>query len=155
MSFTVEWVPLSHWSCPELTIKYELQKGANNAHSNDVLSVREAVTNWLNKAHPTHSLLDISSQGNHGIKHEMTGQLLCPIEYDWTDERWAIFMSCFESILNHAQSVQAKLHNCNLDEGFDFAKNFFVCCIYVDYEGDQENIEKGFLRSTLLVQVYF
>ena len=61
-------------------------------------------------------------------------------------------MSCFESILNHAQSVRAKLRNCNLDEGFDFAKNFFF---YVDYEGDQENVEKGFLRSTLLVQVYF
>ena len=64
-------------------------------------------------------------------------------------------MSCFKSILNHAQSVQAKLCNCNLDEGFDFAKNFFVCCFYVNYEGDQENVKKGFLRSTLLVQVYF
>ena len=64
-------------------------------------------------------------------------------------------MSCFESILNHAQSVRAKIHDCNLDEGFDFAKNFFVRCFYVDYEGDQENNEKGFLRSTLLVQVYF
>ena len=135
-------------------IDYQIwvQKGANDAHGNDVLSVREAVANWLNKAHPTHSPLDISSRGNHGIKHEMTGQLLCPIEYDWTDERWAIFVSCFKSILNHAQSVRAKLRNCNLDKGFDFAMNFFF---YVDYEGDQENIEKGFLRSTLLVQVYF
>ena len=155
MSFTVEWVPLSSWSYPELTIKYELQKGANDACSNDVLSVREAVTNWLNKIYPTHSLLDISSWGNHGIKHEMTGRLLCPIEYDWTDERWAIFMPCFKSILNHAQSVQAKLCECNLDEGFDFAKNFFVCCFYVNYKGNQENVKKGFLRSTLLVQVYF
>ena len=154
MSFTVEWVPLSRWSYPELTIKYELQKGANDAHGDDVLSVREAVANWLNKAYPTHSLLDISSRGNRGIKHKTTGQLLCPIEYDWTDERWAIFVSCFKSILNHAQSVQAKLRDCNLDEGFDFAKNFFVHCFYVNYEGDQENVEKGFLRSTLLVQVY-
>ena len=155
MSFTVEWVPLSHWSYPVLTIKYELQKGAKNVLGNDVLSVREAVTNWLNKAYPTHSPLDISSWGNCGIKHETTGWLLCPIEYDWTDERWAIFMSCFESILNHAQSVRAKLHDCSLDEGFDFAKNFFVCCFYVDYKGNPENVKKGFLRSTLFVQVYF
>ena len=151
----MEWVPLSRWSYPELTIKYELQKGANDARGDDVLSVREAVANWLNKAYPTHSLLVISSWGNHGIKHKMTSQILCPIEYDWTDERWAIFMLCFKSILNHAQSVWAKPCDCNLDEGFDFVKNFFVCCFYVNYEGDQENIEKGFLRSTLLVQVYF
>ena len=144
MSFTVEWVHLSSWSYPELTIKYELQKGANDARGDDVLLVREAVANWLNKAYPTHSPLDISSQGNRGIKHEMTSWLLCPIEYDWTDERWAIFMSCFESILNQSQSVRAKLRNCNLDEGFDFAKNFFVRCFYVNYEGDQENIENGF-----------
>ena len=55
----------------------------------------------------------------------------------------------------YAQSVRAKLRDCNLDKGFDFAKNFFVHCFYVDYEGDQENVKKGFLRSTLLVQVYF
>ena len=56
-------------------------------------------------------------------------------------------MSCFESILNHAQSVRAKLCDCNLDEGFDFAKNFFVHCFYVNYEGDQENVEKGFFKE--------
>ena len=64
-------------------------------------------------------------------------------------------MSYFESILNHAQSVRAKLRDCNLDEGFDFAKNLFVRCFYVNYKGDPEKVEKGFLRSTLLVQVYF
>jgi hypothetical protein len=51
------------------------------------LSVREAVANWLNKAYPTPTPLDISTRANRGIKHETTGRLLCPIEYDWTDER--------------------------------------------------------------------
>ena len=59
-------------------------------------------------------------------------------------------------INNHTQtSVRAKLRDCNLDEGFDFAKNFFIHCFYDGYKGDPENVEKGFLRSTLLVQVYF
>jgi uncharacterized protein DUF6698 len=70
-----------------LTIKFKLQKGANDARGDDVLSIREAVANWLNKAYPTHTPLDISSRGDRGIKHETTGLLLCPIEYDWTDER--------------------------------------------------------------------
>ena len=63
--------------------------------------------------------------------------------------------SCHVSkcILNYNSSVRAKLRDCNLEEGFDFAKNFFVRCFYVGYEGDPENVEKGFLRSTLLVQV--
>ena len=52
-------------------------------------------------------------------------------------------------------SVRAKLRDCNFDEGFDFAKNYFVRCFYADYEGNPENVEKGFLRSTLLVQVCF
>lgn len=87
-----------------LTIKFELQKGANDARGDDVLSVREAVANWLNKAYPTHTPLDISSRANRGIKHETTGRLLCPIEYDWTDERQVIFVSCCKSILNHTHT---------------------------------------------------
>jgi uncharacterized protein DUF6698 len=70
-----------------LTTPIELQKGANNARGDDVLSIREAVANWLNKGYPSHTPLDISSRGSRGIKHETTGRLLCPIEYDWTDER--------------------------------------------------------------------
>ena len=69
------YIPLN--LSPTLTIKFELQKGANDACSNDVLSLREAVANGLNKAYPTHTLLNISTQGNHGIKHKTTSQLLC------------------------------------------------------------------------------
>jgi hypothetical protein len=70
-----------------MTIKFELQKGANDARGDDVLSIREAVANWLNKAYATHTPLDISSRCSRGIQHKTTGRLLCPIEYDWTDER--------------------------------------------------------------------
>jgi hypothetical protein len=79
------YIPLKLF--PVLTIKFELQKGANDARGDDVLSIREAVANWLNKAYPTHTPLDISCRRSRGIKHETTGRLLCPIEYDWTDER--------------------------------------------------------------------
>jgi hypothetical protein len=79
------YIPLKLF--PVLTIKFELQKGANDARGDDVLSIREAVANWLNKAYRTHTPLDISSRLSRGIKHETTGRLLCPIEYDWTDER--------------------------------------------------------------------
>ena len=65
------------------------------------------------------------------------------------------FLCHVSSPFSSYSSVRAKLHDCNLDEGFDFAKNFFVRCFYVDYEGDPENVEKGFLRSTLLIQVSF
>ena len=93
------YIPLKLF--PVLTIKFELQKGTNDAHGDDVLSVREAVANWLNKAFLIHTPLNISSRANCGIKHETNGQLLCPIEYDWTDKRQVIFVSCYESILNH------------------------------------------------------
>jgi hypothetical protein len=61
----------------------------------------------------------------------------------------------FRVHLSSQSSVRAKLRDCNLDEGFDFARNFFVRCFYLNHEGDPENVEKGFLRSALLVQVYF
>jgi hypothetical protein len=70
------YIPLKLF--PVLTIKFELQKGANDACGNDVLSIREAVANWINKAYPTHTPLNISCRRSHGIKHETTGQLLCP-----------------------------------------------------------------------------
>jgi hypothetical protein len=66
-----------------------------------------------------------------------------------------IFLKLFQVHSYLYSSVRAKLRDCNLDEGFDFAKNYFVRCFYVGYEGDPENVEKGFLRSTLLVQVCF
>ena len=64
--------------------------------------------------------------------------------------------SCHVSSLSFITlKCRAKLRDYNLDEGFDFARNFFIRCFYVNHEGDPENVEKGFLRSTLLVQVYF
>jgi hypothetical protein len=69
------------------TFDFELQKGASDARGDDILSVRGAVANWLNKAYPSNMPLDILSRSNRGIKHETTGRLLCPIEYDWADER--------------------------------------------------------------------
>lgn len=66
----------------------QLQIGANNALSDDVRSIKQAVGNWLNtQMKPVPSpTLDKDCRGQRGLQHDSTGFLLCPIEFDWEDE---------------------------------------------------------------------
>jgi hypothetical protein len=48
-------------------------------------------------------------------------------------------------------SVRAKIHN-GID-GHDTFDDYWICCLYEDENRDPEDVEKGFLKSNLLVKV--
>jgi len=66
-----------------------LQAGANDARSDDTSRLKIAVAEWVNN----HALstsestkrLSVRGKDKHGINHDVTGWLLCPIDYDWDD----------------------------------------------------------------------
>ena len=64
----------------------QLQRGADSARSDDLNRIRACIADWLNAARVRPEiLLDPNCRQNRGIQHDVTGQLLCPAEYDWNN----------------------------------------------------------------------
>ncbi|KAJ3882464.1 hypothetical protein F5051DRAFT_449172 [Lentinula edodes] len=119
-----------------LTLCKQLQYGSISARSDDVHTLMIELANWLNfrplpsRADP---LLLNHSRELRGFKHNLTGKLLCPVEYDWSDS-----------------VVRAKIRNKEIKTN----ASFFIRAFYRGEEGNPDNVEEGFLRSTLLVQTW-
>ncbi|KIK49831.1 hypothetical protein GYMLUDRAFT_51497 [Collybiopsis luxurians FD-317 M1] len=76
-----------------------------------------------------------STRTGQGLSHDLTGLLLCPVEYDW-------------EIPEVRAAVRA------LDPEFDFAGSARARCFYKNEECNPEDPDQGYLQSYLLVQVY-
>ncbi|KAJ3878198.1 hypothetical protein F5051DRAFT_503376 [Lentinula edodes] len=154
----------------------QLQKGANSARSFDTSRVMNFVGEVLNKevhkinqtklkeyqiklrAHaesvtgsdsssdlPTTSPeppvlehigeFNATSRDTRGLQNDITGRLLCPVEFAWNDMEVRAAIRAFDPI-------------------YDFASSAHARCFYKDEEFDPDNLDKGFLQSYLLVQVY-
>ncbi|KAJ3803635.1 hypothetical protein F5876DRAFT_71289 [Lentinula aff. lateritia] len=76
-----------------------------------------------------------SSRDSRGLQNDITGCLLCPVEFDWKDPIVHAAVRTFNSKYNFASSAHAH-------------------CFYKDKEFDLDDLDKGFLQSYLLIQVY-
>ena len=72
---------------------FQLQDGATNARSNDVLRIMNVVTIWINQQYPEEPQLSTTNHQGRGIHHLITGMLLCPIQYDWNDAEYVSIRS--------------------------------------------------------------
>ncbi len=72
----------------------KLQAGANDARSDDMGRLKTAVANWLNDCGRSNARLSAGAslsankKEGRGISHDVTGRLLCPINYDWDDPEY-------------------------------------------------------------------
>ena len=66
-----------------------MRKGASGARGDDAANLKPAVVSWLNDLLETTATPPLSptDKSQRGFEHELTGQLLCPIEFDWSDDR--------------------------------------------------------------------
>ncbi|GLB40464.1 hypothetical protein LshimejAT787_0803350 [Lyophyllum shimeji] len=113
-----------------------LQSGAGDARSDDTLGIREEVANWLNTRTPTPSpVLETDSRSNRGLQHDLTGRLLCPIEWNWDNPE-----------------VRAKIRACEPE--YDLAGSPFLRALYAFERGDPAKVWDGYLMSGLLVRTY-
>jgi len=83
----------------------------------------------------TPNYLSAKGKGERGINHDLTGYLLCPIDYDWDDP-----------------CIRTKLRNA--DPGYDFASSFFLRCLYEGESGDPDSPDVGFLKGPLLMRAF-
>ncbi|KAF8447782.1 hypothetical protein L210DRAFT_3391365, partial [Boletus edulis BED1] len=64
----------------------ELKKGADGARGDDTNNLKRSVAIWLNSqtTYPT-PFLAVDDKQKRGFSHDLTGSLICPVDYDWTD----------------------------------------------------------------------
>jgi len=64
----------------------KLKTGADRAWADDTNRLKIAVANWLNNAQQrAEPLLKPEDKLRRGFHHDVTGRLLCPVDYDWLD----------------------------------------------------------------------
>jgi hypothetical protein len=69
----------------------QLRKGSDSARGDDAANLKIAVVTWVNDRYgPSTPALKANSKDERGLENDHTGRLLCPGEYSWDDERYAM-----------------------------------------------------------------
>ena len=68
-----------------LIVTPQLLNGANSARSDDLSRVKSGIASLLNNraSGPVDPPLDLYTRDGRGLQNDLTGRLLCPIQYDW------------------------------------------------------------------------
>ena len=65
---------------------FQLRKGANGACGDDAANLKKEVVDWIQHLYgPLDPSISPALKSDHGLEHDVTGGLLCPVEYDWGD----------------------------------------------------------------------
>ena len=80
-----------------------MQRGADGARGDDANTLKTSVASWLNEQdpHPV-PLFIVGEKRGRGFDHNVTGKLLCPVDYNWFDPpyvpspAWLSFLTSFQ-----------------------------------------------------------
>jgi len=110
-----------------------IQKGSSNARSDDTKSLKGAILDWITpRGGSLNPPLARNVKIDRGFHHERTGALLCPTNYNWSDNE-----------------VKEKLRTGELVASGDEWPAFLYHGTY-----DPQDPWNGLFRSTLLVTAY-
>ncbi|KAJ7177145.1 hypothetical protein C8R46DRAFT_48788 [Mycena filopes] len=112
-----------------------LRSGARNARSDDTKNLKSAIVPWLQKMFPDMEPLDPDSREERGIYNDDFGQLLCPTEYDFTDEM-----------------IRSSIREGNPE--YLVTAGSWWNGLYANGKCDPEEPEKGLFRGHLLFMVW-
>ncbi|KAG1806937.1 uncharacterized protein HD556DRAFT_1428935 [Suillus plorans] len=109
---------------------------ADSARGDDTANLKHVVVTWLTKLfHPMDPPLHTTIKDDCGFVHNITGKLLCPVEYTWS--------------LN---LTKEKIRD--RDPDFLVMAYSWPAFLYTDYTFDSSNIEKGLFHSALLLKAF-
>ncbi|KAG2085713.1 uncharacterized protein F5147DRAFT_659422 [Suillus discolor] len=110
----------------------KLKRGADSARGDDTGTLKELVASWVNiECHPT-TLIRTDDKHHRGFVNDACGQLLCPAEWHWEDS-----------------AVKAGIRD--RTTSFIVSENSWPTFMYENYEADTKNLERGLMKSKLLV----
>ncbi|KAG2054245.1 hypothetical protein BDR06DRAFT_1007918 [Suillus hirtellus] len=113
----------------------KIKRGANAAHGNDPSTLKDLITAWVNQDFRPSSLLRSNDKHLRGFVHDICGMLLCPAEWDWSDDH-----------------VKAGI--CDRTSDFIISENSWLVFVYENYLFNENNLEQGLFMSKILVQAF-
>ncbi|KAG1758959.1 hypothetical protein EDD22DRAFT_956352 [Suillus occidentalis] len=111
----------------------KLGQGADGAQGDDTSKLKCLVAEWVNREFKLNPPLDPDDKNCHGFVNDACGRLLCPTELDWN--------STIAGIRDHA-------------DGFVVTEMSWPAFMYEKYTADQNNLEEGLFKSSLLVRAF-
>ncbi|KIM70500.1 hypothetical protein SCLCIDRAFT_101205, partial [Scleroderma citrinum Foug A] len=111
-----------------------LNKGADGAHGDDVAGLKTAVVVWLMCGQPTpEPTLEPREKTGHGFYHDTTAQLICPIDYDWSN---------------------AQANICDFHPDYLITADSWPHFVYKDKMYDPKDPVKGLFKNVMLVKAF-
>ncbi|KAG2135515.1 hypothetical protein DEU56DRAFT_908867 [Suillus clintonianus] len=119
----------------ELASEYsKLNRSADAARGDDTTSLKFAVASWLMQASPTpNPVISHRDKSYRGFYHDVTGKLLCPVDYDWNDT-----------------IVREAIRNCHPD--YRVTSYSWPSYLYQGGHYDPNNPTKGLFKGEVLVK---
>ncbi|KAG1875631.1 hypothetical protein DFJ58DRAFT_721451 [Suillus subalutaceus] len=113
----------------------KLKKGADAARGDDTSTLKDLIAAWVNEDFRPSALLRSDSKQLHGFAHDVWGKLLCPAEWNLSDDR-----------------VRAGIRDRTSDH--IVSENSWPLFVYENYSFNSDDLEKGLFRSKILVQAF-
>ncbi|KAG2127596.1 uncharacterized protein EDB93DRAFT_1109221 [Suillus bovinus] len=113
----------------------KLRQGADAAQGDDTSKLKSLVAGWLNREFKPTPPIDPDDKNCRGFINDACGRLLCPTELDWNNPR-----------------VKAGIRD--RADGYVVTKMSWPAFLYEKYTADQDNLEEGLFKSSLLIQAF-
>ncbi|KAG2142499.1 hypothetical protein BD769DRAFT_1348560 [Suillus cothurnatus] len=105
---------------------------ADSARGDDTGTLKELVASWVSiECHPT-PLIRADDKHHRGFVSDACGRLLCPAEWQWDDP-----------------AVRAGI--CDRTTAYIVSENSWPLFLYEGYEASVKNLERGLMKSKLLL----
>ncbi|KAG1811024.1 hypothetical protein EV424DRAFT_1327849 [Suillus variegatus] len=118
-----------------LKVCLPLRQGADAARGDDTSKLKSLVAGWLNRKFKPTPPIDPDDKNCRGFINDACGRLLCPTKLDWNDPRVKA------GIRDHA-------------DGYVVTEMSWPAFLYEKYTADQDNLEEGLFKSSLLIQAF-
>ncbi|KAG2086887.1 uncharacterized protein F5147DRAFT_588378 [Suillus discolor] len=110
----------------------KLKQGTDSACGDDTGTLKELMALWVNIERRPTSLLRADDKHHRGFMSNACSKLLCPAEWHWDDP-----------------IVKAGIRDRTVT--FIVSGNLWPSYMYEDYEADSKNLERGLMKSKLLL----
>ncbi|KAG6379161.1 hypothetical protein JVT61DRAFT_11601 [Boletus reticuloceps] len=122
---------------PHLTgIFRELNQGADSSRGDDAASLKRSVIHWLKVAFPhAKAGLEPDEKTGRGFDHDLTGRLLCPVDYNWEDD-------------------QQRAAICDFHPDFLVTADSWPAFLYEGERYDSQKPTEGLFKNALLLKAF-
>ncbi|KAL4077868.1 hypothetical protein J3A83DRAFT_4087933, partial [Scleroderma citrinum] len=109
-------------------------KGAHGAHGDDASGLKTAIIEWLMASWPTQDpALKPQYKTGHGFYHDTTAQLICPVDYNWSNPQASI---------------------CNYHPNYPVTTDCWPYFLHRNEHYNPKNPVKGLFKNALLVKAF-